>query len=533
MTNASDTKTINKIHLVEYIHQKIVTYQVAAMYFFIVIAYAVLKIMSPAYFTFEGKFTVMGVTTDSEAVKVAILIFFLYDRLLCNLSDEIQMRGVKGDKDMTPHAVFLNDICISLVTIVVNVMRYAMLIIFIKAQFSFAFFIVLFDVTACALVKYKTVAFNGVPWVFENANLSLYVCMFEIAEIPMFLLIFQICGLFNGAYFDFGPPLVVFDETISHTATIVLIVILVFVDRAIQTAYTNNIDSWFHNKMQHTRAGKDEIGLGNNEMRYVYITREIMYWLRISFVINFLFAKYYFVFVYIAAEIIPTCIYIARKNATKTIFDKFDNEETKFQYEPVEEGLEIEQLASGGVVDEGVVDKKKQEVRETKRRILMFASIQLIETVYIIIIIVVPNWIKTMYFRWPSFIVIFDYTITNQRIIIFLLVYVVFDRVSATLYNNIILPDINNWLYRKGHHLGYNVVETMGIIITSRVVYWFRFILLIQFVLANIFFVITAAVVDIPLTIIVMERYIKYKTRKHRVDTANNSVKNFLSSKKK
>jgi len=531
--------TMNQIHLVEYIHQKIVMYQVAVMYFFILIAYGVLSILSPTYFTFSGPFTVMGVKTDSEPVKIAIFIFFLYDRLLCNISDEVQMRGVKGPNDMSPKMVYITDICVSLVTIVANVMRYTTLIIFMQSQFSFAFFIVLFDVTAHAIMKYKTVAFRGAKWPFEGVALSLYVCMFEIIEIPMFLLVFQFCGLFNGQYFDFGAPLTIFDENITQTAAIVLIVIVVFVDRAMQTAYTNNIDSWFHNKMQHTKVSKYDVGLGNFEMRYVYITREVMYWMRIAFVINFLFAKYYFVFVYILAEVIPTCIYTARKHnddsRNKEIFGKYDNEGDKFEYEPVEDGMEIEKMADAdadGGSSYGGEDNDKyvkntlqaQEMQKTKKRILIFASIQLIETVYIIIIIIVPNWIKTMYFKWPSFIVIFDYVITNPHIIAFLLTYVVFDRISATLYNNVILPDINNWLYKKGHDLGYNVNETMGIIVASRVVYWFRFILLIQFVLANIFFVVTAAVVDVPLTIIIMERYIKYKTKKQKVDTVNTSI---------
>jgi hypothetical protein len=218
------------------------------------------------------------------------------------------------------------------------------------------------------------------------------------------------------------------------------------------------------------------------EARLVTHTRRLIYYFRIIFVLTFVTTQYFFVIIYIAADVLAT---------VASSLDIFPS---------------IIGLSAGGLEN-----KELRTKLEKRRRITVYSIMQIVETIVLVVVLVVPKWLDDSYFSWVRKIEILDVVITNMHVIIILLIYVGIERIGATLYTDVVLPDFTNWLYNNGHAMSYAPHTSLFILLVTRADNWFRFTLQIQFVLSNVFFVIVAGVVDFIMGVIISEVHLHYK----------------------
>ena len=147
------------------------------------------------------------------------------------------------------------------------------------------------------------------------------------------------------------------------------------------------------------------------------------------------------------------------------------------------------------------------------RRLVVGLSIaQAVETVVIVIVVTVPGFAaQSGYFAWPQRATIFDNTLVHTNQIAVLFVLLALSRLSATFHSDIIVPDYTNWMYAESRFLDYSHRTHMLVLVLSRLDSLLRYLLLIQFVLSNVFFVIISAAVDIPVGLVIVNRYLVHK----------------------
>jgi hypothetical protein len=213
-------------------------------------------------------------------------------------------------------------------------------------------------------------------------------------------------------------------------------------------------------------------------------------WLRIFFVLMFVVAQFFFVLVYMFADLVATLITTHNALVTR---------------------IEVD----------AAPEPKKAEKREAAQVrahhwIVNLSITQALETLAVLLVLFLPGLLASSYFQWIREVVVFDNTIKGESMVIMLLTYVGLYRAGATLYNDVITPDFTNWIYADAPHLGYSAERNLFILVITRVDFWFRYLLLIQFALSNVYFIIVSAAVDIPLSLVVMARYMRHKDRAWR-----------------
>lgn len=519
----SDRKSYDiKLHLAENIHMFTALYTMVQMYVFIIIGASIVPIFSSdSYFSFGAPVAIAAdpLTTETithNSVIAGIAFFLMADRFI-TLAAEEALAHVAKPPPLTKYTM-----------IVTYYMRYGVQLIFLRTQVSFVVATVVADMLAFTLFKWNSInrrlgAGTGTSQksAMSEPQTLLLLTLMQVIEIPCFFLVYMFAGLFDaGLYFEIGPPLVVFSSsTITSEVVYWLVMILSFLDMFLSCAVRNNIEAWSSTTLQNSDKGHEELGMAPWEARLVSAARMVMYYIRVMFVYSFLTTQYFFVIVYIIADICATLIYDYRSEkhaARKELLRKM-----RAGRESGEEGL----------------DRRCDEDHDSTK-IILLAMAQTIETLLIMVVIIVSHWFAENYFEWGSHIVIFGVHITSPPQIKLLMAYVAFDRVSATLYNNVILPDFNNWMYTPhaeydGKDIGklYSRWRIMGILAAMRLNNWFRFVIQIQFILSNYSFVVIAAAVDVPLSFIVNERHIRYKHHKGQIDLTRNVVSRFKARK--
>lgn len=504
------------LHLTEKIHLFTAVYTVMQMYVFVIIGSSIVPIFSSnTYFSFGAPVPIAAdplniESIDENSVIAGIAFFFVIDRIVTLAAEEAILRAKTYPKTL------------KYVMIITYYMRYAAHVVFLRTQISFALAVFVADILVFTLFKW--VSINSRLTYGDHAPVTqrtfLILALVQVIEIPCFFMIYMFAGLFNkGLYFQVGPPLAVFSSAIiTDNLTYGLVVVLSFVDMLLSCAVRNNIETWSSGTLQNSDKDHAELGMSPWEARLVSAARMIMYYVRVMFIYTFLTTQYFFVVIYIVADIVATLIYDFRCDERKnlrSVHPKRDAPET----------MTARERAATSDHD--------------STRIILLAMAQTVETLLIMVAIIVSHWFTETYFEWGHDIVIFDTHITVAPQFKLLLAYVAFDKISATLQNNVILPDFNNWMYTSvdefdGKDLSkiYGRWRILWILVVMRANNWFRFVIQIQFILSNYSFVVIAAAVDVPLSMIVNERHIRYKKHKGQVSYTEGIVDAFRNPKK-
>ncbi len=466
------------LHIVPHIHIYIAAYATLLMYLFVIIGLSIVPIFTNTeYWRFGVPFILQADPTEvqtlnNSAALAAIIFFLMAERFISRIRDEI-VAWMPAER-------------VPLVTqytgIIIYYMRYAAHVVYMRSQISFVVAVIVADVLAgvmCKWISIKQRRTGASRW----DKVNIYVAtLAHIATIPGFLCLYAFSGLFDSPYFHIGAPLTIFGTTIvTQGAAYWSIVLATFVFACLSSAARNNIDRWHSSVLQNT--GEREIGLTTWEARMIAINRMVLFYLGIMFVYSFFTTQYFFVFIYMFADMIMSTVWYARNG-------RLDPETPP----------PVDRIKKAGVT------------------VILVTVAQTIFEVVLVTLIAMSGWFDDTYFTWGKDVVVFGAAVTGPGAKI-LLAYVGFDRVAATLDANIIEPDIDAWLYggATGHIDGYDDWDVLWIIVTMIFNFWFRYVLRIMFILSNYSFVVIAAAVDIPLTIIVDEFHLAYKQNAKQV----------------
>lgn len=460
------------LHVSNNIHYFTAWLHVALMYVFTVISLSMVPIFEGPYFDFGAPVNVMGLVINDNYTIVGVIVFFLFDSMVGAIFDEVVLLTSEYTKGNLK-------LLVKCIGVIAWYMRYAIRVVFMRVQISFTLAIVLSHLVWYALGK--TVAIRHR---YEGCRKSpfmrqalLIVCLFQVLEFPMYLAVYMFTGIFDQTtYFGIGVPLSVFDSQIASIAVFIVIILLSFGDCFLTSVVRNELEPWQNECLLNSNADEDALCMHTMEARLVAVTRRVIYYFRIIFVLTFITTQYFFVFVYIAADLAATIITSTDKKH-ETALEKF----------------------------------------ERRKRIVIYSIMQILETAVLVIVLVVPNWFDDTYFSWIRKIEILDVNIVSMNQIAFLLVYVGIERIGATLYTDVVLPDFYNWLYNNGTDPGYEPHTSLFILVVTLADNWFRLTLQIQFILSSVYFVIVAGVIDILMGIIINERHLKFKWGKQKI----------------
>lgn len=359
--------------------------------------------------------------------------------------------------------------------IITRYIRYATHIVFMRSQVSFFVAIVIFDALATIMSKRVSMKFKRqkLSMLFLNQKYSSLLTCCRCMSILVFMACYIYSGLFESAYVYVGVPLIVFDSNaVTTTSGYVIVIISVFIFAAISAAARNNIEKWQSSVL--LNLSEEETGMKDWEVRLIIVNRIILLYLSLMFVYTFLTTQFFFVIVYLTADILMTIINKSR--------NQFKNE------------------------------------NNLKDRSFTVVFINIIQTTLIgilVVVIVASSWFDYDYFRWGKDVYVFGTLVEKGPKFVLLLFYVAFERICMTAINLIVDADINTWMYdlnARNKDLDNYTDETIVWICTIvKIAKWFYFALRIQFILSNYSFVVVMAAVDIPTTLIINEFHISHK----------------------
>jgi hypothetical protein len=508
---------VGGLHVCGSIHEVIAYMHVFTMFTLILMGTSFIHIFDGAFFRFGAPIFLDAETTiHNNVIFVVLILFTIFARVLATVSEEVgawittalppppaSKSPHRGERDRRYWMIMLTRVVAS----VMYWLNYAYSLIMVRSQISFTVALVFADLGVYAIGKHTSILYRLRGRVMDPKSFErvlAVVTFVQILAIPCFFVIFQITGLTTSPYFVVGPKLLIFSTLIENPAEYAFIVVIAFVDQLIASFVRNIIDDWHTSYLQNTERTHDEMILSRTEGVCIFILKRVMAWLRILFVLFFLVSQFLFVVIYMLADVLATVITTHRSLTGPAA------------------------SAAGGPGDRALV-----EAENTRTHIIVLAVVQAAETLLLLLTLILTGLVDTTYFSWIHHAIIFGNDISGQSVIVLLLVYIGIERVGATLYNDIILPDYTNWIYgaspapgpdpqpgapipelRRG---GYSHLTNLLILSVTRVDFWFRFLMLIQFVLSNVFFVIPAAAVDIVLGAIVLFRHVRVKDKKLKI----------------
>lgn len=498
------------VHICKGIHWVITWYDIALFFIIIIMGTSFLPIFRGPFFDFSAPFVILGQTVTNNAALVVVMLFFFVVQLLATFADEISnwssifdaaeaRSGLWAADEHAARAHYHWRMLHKTVNTIMYWFRQSAMIAFMRVEISFVLAFVVADILAFyiarrwSIVRREEYAEKSPkqPEIEQYEKSALLVSLLQIVAMPGFVVVYMIMGVIHQPFFDIGPPLTVFSTTVTNPAVYAYIVIALFADSLIMSLARNIVENWHMYYLQNTAKLEHELLLSRNEAIGVFMLKRVMLWLRIVFVYNFLASQFFMIFVYIAADLIGSLV-------------------TTHDYlVPIHE--DAVQTASRPRSKKRAAWSRFFEI--SRDSVFGLMIVQTIETVVLVMIIAIAGVFDITYFDWVRSATIFDNTITNLGQRILLLVIIGLQRIGATGYNDVIIPDYTNWLYSKGQAPGNTRSEDMAIMFITRVDYLFRYVLLIQFVLSNIYFVLVAAIVDIVLGIVILSRYIRHKAR--------------------
>jgi hypothetical protein len=507
---------VGGLHVCGSIHEVIAYMHVFTMFTLILMGTSFIHIFDGTFFRFGAPIFIDAETTiHNNVIFVVLILFTIFARVLATVSEEVgawvttalpppQAGGrntPRGERDRRYWMIMLTRVVGS----VMYWFNYAYSLIMVRSQISFTVALIFADLGVYAIGKHTSILYRLRGRVMDAKSFERIlgvVTFVQILAIPCFFVIFQITGLTTSPYFVVGPKLLIFSTLIENPAEYAFIVVIAFVDQLIASFVRNIIDDWHTSYLQNTERTHDEMILSRTEGVCIFMLKRFMAWLRILFVLFFLVSQFLFVIVYALADVLATVITTHRSLTAPA------------------------GAAAGGPSDRAAAEN-------TRTHIIVLAVVQAAETLLLLLTLILTGLVDTTYFSWIHHAIIFGNDISGQSVIVLLLVYIGIERVGATLYNDIILPDYTNWIYgaspapgpdpqpgalipelRRG---GYSHLTNLLILSITRVDFWFRFLMLIQFVLSNVYFVIPAAAVDIVLGAIVLFRHVRVKDKKLKI----------------
>ena len=455
------------LHILPRIHVLIAAYGWLMVYVFVIVGLAIVPVFEAnSYFSIGAPVTVQADPTrdiqiHDNALFVAICLLLGADQYASVVLAEARLEST------TPPSLLYE-----VIDSFTRNIRVAVHIVFMRSQISFVAALVLFDLIATvtckwAALRHKQARVKDAPSPFSHITDSAALLL-SAASIMVFLAIYVAAGLFDSAYTRIAPPLLVFDQTqIVHEAHYWTVIVAVFCWALLASAAKNNTDTW-HASVLHNTAHA-QTGLSAAESRAIILNRVVVYYVGAMFLYTFVTTQFFFVVVFAIAEAVAHIVHRLRQ--------------------PI-------------------------SLADNRTSIIIIAIAQTLFELIVVIVVVVSHWFDDEYFTWGEGVTIFGVPVPMQRHVSILLVYAAFERGAAVLDTNVVQADLTTWLYEGAANEeieSYGFHTIVALVVSSRLSYWFYFVLRIQFILTNYAFVVVCAAVEFLALATVGELHLAHK----------------------
>jgi hypothetical protein len=445
----------NGRHIVKDIHRMITVMQIIGILFLLVVIFPVTGIVNSSFFKFGPPFVVLDIRITSVPTFLLLTAWVIIDRIFAVFSYECfrRMSRVYGDDKIKMFIVKTVDYS-------VNGIRTIFTYILLYSQFSFLIISAVPDiVTTYYMSKYIITRRRSLE---EYYDLVLY---FSVLSIIIFLAFMNALGYVDSFYFHIGAPVLPFGILLSSDFQFSVAVFFVFVDAMLYDYLSSKFEYFKQHVLCNTIAKeRSDLVFENNATIYFIVATATSYqWIRNVFVLNFLFSQFTFTFIYLAAKLVSYG------------FQQYETDEIK-------------------------------SIRVIPQLLLLFTA----ELVGVVIVVNSLNPWGLPFFQWPPPLPFFDVEIHKALHINLVLVYVVYKQMCVSLYNNITKNDIDN-----SYHYGYYLLNASSEEVTffevcNRLHYWINDMVLVQFAIRNISFVVVSAIGDIFVIVIVTAKSLRF-----------------------
>lgn len=452
-----------------------------------------------SYYKFGPPVSIRGDTVTSTAAFWVLWTLFLVDRAIASLSGatiggwRTRVRGSKAAAALPPNSTYgyWTIMWIALVDLAVGWLRMAITVVFIYSQISFALAFMIGDLfvqcflTVCYVEKSRRIQRGEhVPGRFEHmlAKISpLYMSLIEVfVSVPILITAFYVSGFAHSEYFDLGPPIVAFGERIGADWAYALLVVYGFIDQLIASTVNAAFGGWDIGEL-HNNAVAD-LHMSPAKARGIFYTRLVCQWIRDIIVINLTLSQFIFTVAFFLADLIVTFFSV-------------------YKY-LVDVSLDKTQFANG-----------MQRMAQALPSKAWALAVLVIEIIILFIVAGAVGLFQTEYFAFPPPLVLFaaEIEITKEGYIVMLAVYVVIDRIVATLTRDITTPWIITVVIGGNPHGKHYGGGDVMIVAVNAIYKWLRRVLAYNFIIADFLFVAISAVTDIFVSALITERYLDYK----------------------
>jgi hypothetical protein len=375
--------------------------------------------------------------------------------------------------------------------------HYSTTVIFIRAQVPFFMAIAFSDILTNTVTNFVTMRIKNIlkdDWWKDLLPHMLVINTILIVLCPIILFL---SGARHSGYFDVGPPLHIFGDSITSTGELVGLTFFLFFDRIVETFTADNVDTWINDILQNTQALYDEetakqhwtnVREVEEEQQdnalfgfVIFLIRGFVAWMRNIFVINFFFDRYFIIFVYILGDAIAGCVSVYYRHYPR-------------------EGLS-EILPRG-----------------SKSLLASLCGIQTVEMIVVIMVLTLSRLDTSSYFTLdnPLYFGLPLNTTFKSNVLIAL---AVFMRIAQTLYYRVIQPDMYHYTYSDMQRYIDPDAESEWIEVVLNTfiglaMHWACYLFSVQLITStSVLYVTIFAAVDIPVSSLIICVYIWKKAR--------------------
>lgn len=431
------------------------TFHVIAIFLFFMVIFLVQPFYSTEYFRFGPPFVVENVRVTSWLTWTALVLCLMASRFICDLSEACFAVVTPSTAADIPVYVFvLRDG----IVLAAEFLRILLNFFLINSQVSFVVLVAAVDVPLRHFMHEE--AERLAPrWRGMHNRFILLVAL----EVLCLSLGVVVLDLQRSSYMNVGPPIAPFSILLDTDLQYFAVILFVFCEQFF-ARYTETVTSQWRKEIllgSKVKAAEEFQTTRMGAYAIVFISQSYA-WLRYMFIINFMFQQFFFVLIYYLAA------YFSSMTLRLWTFSFW-----KMKY---------------------------------------ILVLQMFEIIIITLFVVFFAPWGDAYFSWPPPLVIFDLEVTSQTPVTLLLLFVVFLRIGGTLHEQIAEVDIGNGvMHNHKNNSGIEDSEdtetssdyvSLYIVVTT-VHFWLNNMILMQFILQNVSFVVICAVVDLLLLLFV------------------------------
>jgi len=471
MTETTVSSVVNAIqskHMFPYIHRVIAIMQIISLLLLWATGFFITPFFFTSYFTIGPPFVFMQIEIDNWMLFVVYCVYLIGDQLVVRFSQE-SYHDVQIDKhNIGSLAIGLNGVWHSWISLTVRYM-------FIFSQMSFVLVLGITEVcfTLYAIDRRLDSANTKAPFAKYATSM---IFMKNIQTWAAFAVIAS-TGVLQTRFFSAGPPLDVFQTTVSDNNSYIIMVIIMFVEHVFNSYNDTAIQWWERNHLLSTSNAvkQDTVDgvepFGRKAVFFIVTAHTVFKWTRKLFVISFLFSQFLFTIVYAFGECVASFI-------------------------------------------------SWSQFKSSYRKIPMLLGVQWLFLLFVASIFFIKSPWNLAFFTWPPPLTVFGETFLHTSQVSWLLFYVWFERCCFTLFEKVTDVDMNDAIRTNNiKATGYSRTSVTAFLVLGHIHQWIRQFTLLHFALSNVSFIVMCALSDLIILLLVT----------HYVDKFNSTVKKVIA----